>query len=115
MSNRSNSLSFRCAQPLGYFCLRTVATAVTIYIWNFYSCFHCKREGRMRDLLFKKGRAYEFRKRHFLALPMMYNLSNEDNSRQKFVKCSLNVCNSFCIFHEMISILYDNNYMKMFL
>lgn len=69
----------------------------------------------MRDLLFKKGRAYEFRKRHFLALPMMYNLSNEDNSRQKFVKCSPNVCNSFCIFHELISILYDNNYMKMFL
>lgn len=73
----------------------------------------------MRDLLKKKPRKsiriYEATIFFGIALPMMYNLSNEDNSRQKFVKCSLNVCNRFCIFHELISILYDNNYMKMFL
>lgn len=71
----------------------------------------------MRDLLLKKRKSIRIYEATFfgIALPTMYNLSNEDNSRQKFVKCSLNVCNSFCIFHKLISILYDNNYMKMFL
>lgn len=98
-------------QPFGYFCLRTVATAVNIYM-KFLLLFSLLTLGTYEGFTFKKKSRRIYEATTFLALPAMY-LSNVDYSGIVRDDCKmLATCKSSCIFHELISILYDNNYMR---